>query len=204
MKLLIAGFVLSLIGSLPPGLISLTVSHTAIRKGLMAALILGAGAAFAEYFQAFLAVWLSEWLLSRPAIETGFRVVALLVFLSLAVYLIFFARSPRAPEKTPVVHAHRQFLQGIGISAFNLMAIPYWFTYCGWLKMEGYWEKYTLPSTLVFSLGVSTGTFAAMALYAWLGALIVKKADAVARYANPAIGFVFLFLSVKLLLSFFP
>lgn len=203
MKLLIAGFILSLFGSLPPGLISMTVSYTAIRRGMAAALALAAGAAFAEYFQAFLAVWMSEWFLSHPAVETGFRWAAMVIFLALAVYLIFYAKAPKAPEKTPEFHAYRQFIQGIGISAFNLLAIPYWFTYCGWLKLEGYWENATPLSTFVFSLGVSIGTFGALALYAWLGATIVSRADSVARQANRLIGLIFLFLGIKLLISLF-
>jgi threonine/homoserine/homoserine lactone efflux protein len=56
MKLLLAGFVLSLLGSLPPGLINLSVAYIAIRRSFFAAMALGAGAAFAEYFQALIAV----------------------------------------------------------------------------------------------------------------------------------------------------
>ena len=46
MKLLLAGFVLSLLGSLPPGLINLSVAYIAIRRSFFAAMALGAGAAY--------------------------------------------------------------------------------------------------------------------------------------------------------------
>lgn len=198
--LLIAGFILSLLGSLPPGLISLSVAQTAIQRGMIAALALSIGAAFAEFFQALLAVLLSDWFLSHPALEAGFQWVAIVVFLALGIHLIFFAKPPALPSVKPSISMGKQFIKGIIISAFNLLAIPYWFTYCSWLRVEGWWQE-GLFHTCLFAAGVSLGTSFALGLYAWLGLVIVQRSSNLTKYANRFIGSIFLALGIKSLLG---
>jgi len=200
MKLLFAGFLLSLLGSLPPGLISLTVAYTAIRNSLVAALVLAAGAASAEFFQAWAAVALSDWFLSHPSVEQGFKWAAFAVFTVLGLYLFFFAKSPKTPKELPQGSLSRQFGKGLLLGVFNLLAIPYWFAYCGWLRVEGWWED-GLFYTLIFSFGVTLGTMFSLAMYAWLGQLILERSSDIAKRANQLIGLLFLGLGIKTLLE---
>ncbi len=200
MTLLLAGFVLSLFGSLPPGLISLTVAYSAIRNGIAAALVLAAGAASAEFFQAWAAVTLSDWFLSHPSVEQGFKWAAFAVFTAIGTYLLFLAKPPKAPKDLPQGSWHKQFGKGVLLSAFNLLAIPYWFAYCGWLRVEGWWED-GLSNTLIFSFGVTLGTMFSLALYAWLGLLIVERSSKLSKRANQLIGLLFLGLGIKVLMG---
>lgn len=198
MLLFIAGFLLSLLGSIPPGLISLSVSQTAIARGIQAAFALAAGAAFAEFFQAWAAVALTDWFLSHPAAEKGFHWAAVPVFLILGVQLIFFAKPARPDQPFVQGSLFRQFGKGVLISAFNLLAIPYWFVYCGSLKVQGIWQE-GIHFTLIFALGVSIGTFFALGLYALLSQLILQRSSDISRYANRIIGVIFLGLGAKVL-----
>lgn len=200
MFLLAAGFMLSLLGSLPPGLISLSVAQTSLTRGLAAALALATGAATAEFFQAWLAVGLSDWFMSHPAAERGFHWAAIPVFFVLGIHLLFFARPSHAQAQVAATPMHRQFIKGLMISVFNLLAIPYWFVYCGWLRLEGWWKE-GLLFTWLFSLGVSIGTVCALGIYAWLGQLVLNRAGELAKYANKAIGLIFLALGMKTLYS---
>lgn len=198
MVLFLAGFALSLMGSLPPGLISLTVAQTSIVRGYSAAIAVALGAAFAEFFQAFAAVLLTNWFLSHPSAERAFHWAALPVFLILGTHLLFFAKAPRTPEALASGALRKFFGKGLLVSVFNLLAIPYWFVYCGWLRVEGWWQDGS-GYTLIFALGVSGGTVAALALYAWLGQLILQRSAQAARYANALIGLIFLGLAIKIL-----
>ncbi len=198
MQLLLAGFALSLFGSLPPGLISLTVSQTSISRGLGAAMSLAAGAAVAEFFQAWSAVLLTDWFLSHPAIEQGFNWAMVPVFFGLGVHLLFFAKPAHISQNSDPGTLQKYFAKGLIISAFNLLAVPYWFVYCGWMRVEGIWKE-GLWFTLVFALGVSIGTVFALSIYAWLGQLILRRSAEVARYANGVIGVIFLALGLKIL-----
>lgn len=198
MALLVAGFVLSLLGTIPPGLISLSVSQTSIKSGLAAAMALAIGAAFAEFFQAWTAIALTDWFLSHPMAERGFQWASVPVFFALGFHLLFWAKPLRPPDGIDPVSPTRYFIKGIVLSAFNLLAIPYWFVYCAWLRLEGWWES-GLQATLIFALGVSFGTISALALYAWLGQIILRRSSHVARFANPFIGLIFLGLGIKAL-----
>lgn len=199
MMLFAAGFGLSLFGSLPPGLISLSVAQTAIQRGLPAALLMAAGAAGAEFFQAWAAVALTDWFLSNPAVERWFQWAAIPVFFTLAAYLLFWSKPHSSRALVSEVSPGRQVSKGILLSAFNLLAIPYWFAYCGTLRVSGWWEEVNLASTLIFSAGVTVGTMAALGLYAFLGKVIMQRSESMARHADRFVGLIFLGLGLKLL-----
>lgn len=198
--LFVAGFVLSLIGSLPPGLISLTVAQTAIARTFSAAIVLAGGAAFAEFFQAWFAVEMSGWFLQNPEYIKCFQWGALPVFWSLAFYLFFMAK-PASGTQAPVYQYNipAQFLKGVLVSAFNLLAIPYWFVYCGWLRAEGWWPGNDLSMTLFFASGVLSGTMIVLILYAYSGREIVRRSDTIARTANRIVAVIFFLIGLNLL-----
>jgi threonine/homoserine/homoserine lactone efflux protein len=83
------------------------------------------------------------------------------------------------------------------LSLFNLLAIPYWIAYCGWMQVSGYWEDGLWP-TLRFAAGVTIGAQAALSLYAWLGRVIMRRFEVVARWANYGIGLLFLGMGLKM------
>ncbi len=200
MILFFAGIALSLAGSLPPGLISLSVAQTAIFRGFWSAIIVASGAAFAEFFQAWAAVVFADWFMANPVAAKGFQIAAIPVFLGLAVYLWFFARAPRAPEVELPVAPLRQFVRGIVISVFNLLAIPYWVAYAGWLRLNG-WLQGGLSQTLSFAGGVTIGTMGALILYAWLATEMTKRSDLVAKVVNRFVALIFLGLALKLVID---
>lgn len=205
MILVLAGFALSLFGSLPPGLISLSVAQTAVQRGLVAALVLGAGAAVAEFFQAWLAAEAAGWFLKHPVVEQGLRWAAVPVFLGLGSWLVF-KPTPAPPRITPSPEKEERsgvgllFAQGLLLSLFNLLAIPYWLAYCAGLRSTTWWQQGWI-STGLFSVGVMLGTFSALALYAWAAYGAVQQSAVVARYANRVVGTIFLGLGLWALLS---
>jgi threonine/homoserine/homoserine lactone efflux protein len=197
MVLFLAGVLLSLSGSLPPGLISLSVAQTAILRGFWSAMLLAMGAAFAEFFQAWGAVVFADWFLANPTAERVFQIAAIPVFWGLAVYLWFFAKAPRAAEVDVPAAPLRQFGRGVAVSFFNLLAIPYWIIYTGWLQVNGWWTD-GLLHTLFFAGGVVVGTLAALALYAWLAQELTRRSDLVARVVNRFVALIFFGLGLKL------
>ena len=201
MALILAGLLLSLIGSLPPGLISLLVARVAIQKGQKAALWVAVGASIVEFWQAWFASTAALWLLAHPMIEYWFQWGALVVFGTIGIYLLGWAPRPK-PLDTGVmqVSALQHIGQGALVSLFNLLALPYWFAYCGWLKLNGWWAEGTF-STCLFSTGVGLGTMLALSLYAWAGQKMMERSDSIGRSANRLIGILFLLLAAKILLK---
>ena len=200
--LFFAGLFLSLTGSLPPGLISLSVSQTSINRGFTAAVVLGLGAAFAEFFQAWSAALLTGWFMEHPAVSKGFQWASMPIFFILGIYFIFFSKPPSPPSLVSPPSLYLQFAKGIAISVFNLLAIPYWVVYCGWLRTEGWWTD-APGANPVFSLGVTIGTSVSLILYAWLGQIILKRSKTIARYIDTFIGVLFILLGLKSLYTVF-
>lgn len=199
MNLFIAGFFLSFAGSLPPGLISLSVARTAMARGFRPAFILGVGAALAEFFQAWFAVVMADWFLQHPAWAHLFEWAAIPVFWVLAIYLWFWAKAPKDAAAAPAYSITGQLGKGVLISIFNLLAIPYWFAYCGWLKVSGWWEDESWASTAAFSFGVTAGTSIVLSAYAWAAKEVVKRSDLFALYANRTVGTIFFLMGLKVL-----
>lgn len=202
MILFCAGLLLSLIGSLPPGLISLSIAQTAIARTLRAALFLAVGASFAEFFQAWLAIFLSNWFLQNPAATLLFEWASIPIFWGLSVFMVLGSKTAQGKaDVVMTVSDLRQIGRGILLSAFNLLAIPYWFVYCGWLRMEGWWKEESLSNTLFFSFGVSIGTMLLLSIYAFLGVAIVRKSALIGVYANRFVAVIFFLLGLKTLLQ---
>lgn len=203
MILLLAGLILSLIGSLPPGFISLLVAHTSISKGPKAALWAASGASIVETVQAWLATVIATWLLANPKVEQGFQWAALAVFLSVGTYLIFRAPDLKMKKEHYMPQSPwRQLGRGALISLFNMMALPYWFAYCGWLNVNGWWPDSPF-SVVFFSLGVGLGTFSALAMYTWAAQLAIDRAAQIGQYMNRFIGIVFYVLACEILVNLF-
>jgi threonine/homoserine/homoserine lactone efflux protein len=199
MLFLLAGWTLSFLGSIPPGLISMSVAHITVQRGFRAAMTAAAGAALAEFFQAWAAVALSDYFLQNPALERFFYWASLPVFVFLGFYLLFWSKS----VKKPAEYLHKNsFLKlfglGLAVSAFNLLAIPYWFVYCAWLRRSEWWQEGPVW-TFVFSAGVTLGTLCALGLYACAARFALQKSTVVARYTNIAVGLTFLGLAGKTL-----
>ncbi len=196
MYVFLSGMVLSVIGSLPPGLISLSVAQHAMRKGFLAGIIMSAGAAVIEFIQAFIAVNFTNWFIQNPTVVIWFKMISAPVFLSLGLYFLLFAKPISIHVKTEQTDK-TDFLKGVAVSVFNLLAIPYWIFYCGWLRGQNLLDNNFLTS-ITLSIGVMVGTFLILSGYAFLGKKIIEKSDTAARWANIFVGLIFCFLGLQM------
>lgn len=194
--LILIAFGLSFIGSLPFGIINMTVAHTALQKGMKAALIVAAGAALVEFFQVFVALKFTWLFTDGGSMEQYLHLLAMVVFLAAGIYFFFFAKTKAAPPDTiRPQRMHSLFGRGMFVSTLNVMAIPYWVFYGAWLTAEGVLEHDNL-SVVLFSSGTVLGTFTLLLCYALLGDRILSKYESVTRWVNRFIGLVLFGLGV--------
>ncbi len=196
-------FGLSFIGSLPFGMINMTVAHAAIRKGMQAAVFTALGAALVELIQVFVALKFTWLFAENPGVERIFQIIATVVFFAGGVYFFFFAKSKPDISENDVKPSKRgDFFRGMFISSLNLMVIPYWIFYATLLTTNG-WMVNDNQHVVVFSLGTMCGTFTLLVLYAYLGARILSKSEQITRWVNKFIGLLLIgfgvFQIVKLL-----
>ncbi|MEM1322643.1 MAG: LysE family transporter [Bacteroidota bacterium] len=193
---LLLGFTLSFIGSLPIGMINMTVAETTIRKGMKAGLIIALGASLVELLQALVAIKFSSIFTSNPDIGQFIQWIAVPILLGLGLYYLTRKekpqqQSPETPEKAAKLP---QFSKGLFISALNVLAIPYWIFYGSYLRAEGW--LMTNSSLLIFATGVMLGTFVLLWLYARLSLAIVSKVQRIAHFTNQFIGIIMLLFGI--------
>lgn len=187
---------LSFIGSLPFGIINMTVAHTALQRGMKAAIMVAAGAALIEFFQVLVALKFS-WLFSADgSIQVYLRFFTLVVFWAAGIYFFFFAKcKAEPPDSARPLRLRNHFSRGMFVSSLNVMAIPYWVFYGAWLTTEGVLE-HNQSSVLIFSAGTVPGTFTLLLCYALLGDRILSKHEKVTRWVNRSIGVIFIALGI--------
>lgn len=191
---LLIGFALSFIGSIPVGMINMTVADTAIKHGLKAGLWMGLGAASVEFFQSFIAIKFTYFFSKNPSFDFYFNVVALIIFLTLAVYYLFVLKPAPPQQTTPSKQMMDPFFKGILVSSMNVLAFPYWIFYGAYLSSNG-WLIIDNNSLFFLCLGVLLGAFGVFFLFAKMGTWIINRGPQLIQYVNRSIGFIFIAFS---------
>ncbi|MFK8161709.1 MAG: LysE family transporter [Lewinella sp.] len=188
--LLLIGFFLSFLGTLPPGLITLTITQTTISEGKSAGFKNALGATIPEFLYTYVALVGIDFLLDHADIGRYIQWASVVVFLALGLWF-WFAKPPEIGT-VPVVANHRKFfLRGLTAGFFNFLIVPFWVVVVGWLRAN----DYVIDGQQVFlgfSLAGALGAFLAFVLYIELGAVILRRFQTAAVYVNRVVGGLFL------------
>lgn len=200
MQLLYLAFITSFLGSIPLGMINLTVVNLSIRKGFWESFKFSVGAAGLEFFQAFVSLFLLTYLNRIPDLTFWFKVVTIPIFLFLAWQN--FTHNPAVEKPKERGKLDNPFIYGALISSINILAYPYWIVWGNFFISQGLPLNDT-PHILLFSAGTTTGCLTALVLFGLLSTLISKKAKKFNEISHKIIGGVFLLLAIYLIITFF-
>jgi threonine/homoserine/homoserine lactone efflux protein len=190
--LFLIAFALSFIGTLPPGLITLTITQTTISEGKSAGFRNALGAIIPEFIYTYVALIGIDFLLDHADIGHYIQWASVFIFLALGLWF-WFAKPPEI-SKVKVEANHRKFfLRGLTAGFFNFLIVPFWVVVVGWLRSNGYVID-GQPVFLGFSLAGAFGALLAFVLYIELGGMILRRFKTVAVYVNRIIGGLFLAL----------
>lgn len=199
---LLFGALVSFVGSLPMGLINLTVAETAISRGMRAALLLAFGAVLVEFGQILIALFFADWFTSDPSREFWIGIIGSVVFVIAGLFYLFQKTETPSLKTGEEQRKGNAFLRGLGLSAVNMLAIPFWLMIGTWSSAQGWLAKEALL-IVCFALGAVLGTFGLLFLYAKLGLFVLRRSKIISKYAGKGIGLVFVLLGswqlVKLL-----
>lgn len=187
------GLALSFVGTLPLGMINLTVADTSIHKGMRSALWVALGASLMETLQVCVSVAFAEAFTQNPYINRTLALLAIPVFWGLGIYFLLTSGSqPREGKKNTI----RGMALGILASFLNLLAYPYWIFYSSYLRMKGW----LLPDPLsisIFITGTGIGTMLALALYARLSQLVATRATRISQITHRIMALVCMLLGLR-------
>lgn len=181
------GCLMSFLGSLPVGMISLLVVETTINKNAHEGMQVGLGASLVEAIQAFIAISFIALFIAYPTLETLISILSIPIFFILGWQHL--SSDGQVKQKT-AKNRKSSFWRGIVISSLNMLAIPYWILWGGVFMKQG-WLQEDTSYLLVFSVGVGIGTFLAMLVYILLGVFLSERLQQYNKWINRFIGVLF-------------
>ena len=189
------GWLCSFLGTIPFGTINVSITEAAIQRGVKVGIFMGIGAAIVEFFQSYIALAFFNILTTNPKVERSIIITCIPIFLAIGIYYLV-KKNVSMPKPTSkasnVIGAAKGFL----LSAFNLIAIPYYVFLGGYLASSNYISL--RPEFIAsFSSGVVVGSFMVFVLYAKLGQLIKKKSERMSRYASKIVGLIFIVIAIS-------
>jgi threonine/homoserine/homoserine lactone efflux protein len=152
-------FLVSFIGSIPPGTINITGMQLSIQGHKRAALYFALGASITELIYAGITVRFQIYLSAKPEFTAFFDVISSLVLLSLGIVNLFAKnQTQKLVDNSNTVSAKNGFGRGVVLSLLNPLTIPFWLMVTAFLQNQslvqlddtGFWA---------YILGIAAGTF---------------------------------------------
>jgi threonine/homoserine/homoserine lactone efflux protein len=163
-------FVISFIGTIPPGTLSLTIVQLGLEQRINVAWRMALAAALVEYPYAWIAVEFQGYLTDSLELTHSFHLVSAVVMLSLGVLSLWFSARP---SKLSQRFEGSGFRRGIVLGLLNPLAIPFWLAMTAYLESYGWVDLSNKFEIHAYLLGVSTGTLVLFMLLAYLAQKVV-------------------------------
>jgi len=190
---LVASVVISFLGTLPIGLITLTIAQRTITQGKNAGMKVALGATIMEFVYTFIAVKALDFFNENVQLNQSIKIASAILFLMVGLYLLF--KKPKKEIEIKGKESYKNFIAGLIVGTMNFLIVPFWIFFG--LLLESYgmvFENYS--KLVVFSIGSALGALLGFILYIWFSALIKEKLTAVTKYTNKIFGILFLILSL--------
>ncbi len=159
------GFIISFIGSIPPGTLNLSVLQLGLEGKIKTALRFALAVSIIEYPYAWIGVVFEDWITSTPAVVENFRLITAIVMITLGVLSLI---SVRRPSVTPSKFSESGFRRGIVLSILNPMAIPFWVAITAYFKAHDWIELSTTGLVHTYVFATSVGAMALLTLFVFL------------------------------------
>jgi threonine/homoserine/homoserine lactone efflux protein len=189
------GWLCSFFGTIPFGTINVSITEAAIQRGVKVGIFMGIGASIVEFFQSYVALAFFNILTTNPKVERTIIITCIPIFLVIGVYYLL-KKTSSMPKPTAKAANVIGAAKGFMLSAFNLIAIPYYVFLGGYLASSNYINL--RPQFIAaFACGVVVGSFLVFVLYAKLGQLIKKKSERMSRYDSKIVGMIFIIIAIS-------
>jgi threonine/homoserine/homoserine lactone efflux protein len=155
------GAAVSCVGTLPLGVLNLTIMRVTLRQGIRAAFYFALACALVELFYSYASVTLTHTLSKWPELALGSQVVSLVVLLGIGVFYLIKKGTASASSRPTI----SPFWLGVGLSIVNVVAIPFWVVYTTLLEKGGYVGTQGIIPSLIYIVGISFGTLIGLLLF---------------------------------------
>jgi threonine/homoserine/homoserine lactone efflux protein len=190
------GGLLSFLGQLPLGTMSLTATQIAAQENFRKAWKYALGVTLIE--MTYLRIVLSgmQWISGHHLLFAIFNWITVLFFLVFGILSFHAAQKQNADKKALLLnYPLDRFLLGMSMSALNPAQIPFWFVWTGYFISQG-WLKTGLKYFNLFTLGAGLGTMVGLLVYIYGGKWLVAKMKTSNRTLNKIMGIIFIIAAI--------
>ncbi len=188
----VLGLILSFLGQIPLGTMSLTATQIAVQENFRDAWKYSIGVALVEMIYLRLVLSGMQWIFLHHLVFSVFNWLTILLFAALGILSLKHARLQEKGEKAFLLRNRMsRFFLGLSMSALNPAQIPFWFIWTGYFIQFG-WLKTDFTNFTFFTLGSGFGTLAGLAVYMYGGNWLIIKMKTSHQMMNKITGFIFI------------
>lgn len=152
------GLIVSFLGTLPLGVLNITIMDISLKKGIHSAVRFALACALIEFVYSYISVELTKSIIDFPALRTGTEVIATITLLGMGIYYIRKRGALADSKRKPI----SSFYLGTILSILNVVAFPFWILYTTLLQGKGLIGISEDRLILMYVCGISLGTVAGL------------------------------------------
>lgn len=172
----IVAFVVSFMGSIPPGSINITIMQLSISRQRRSAVFCALGASATEFIYAGLTVRFQVFISAHEEVYHVLKIITMLVLLALGVANLFAKASSKSYMLNTQNKGRQGFMRGVMLSLLNPLTIPFWLTVTIYLQSNG-WIQLIEGNIWFYALGIAFGTLLLLMLVDILGSKFQSISD---------------------------
>ena len=185
------GLLVSFLGTLPLGVLNVTIMRVALLQGLRPAFQFALACALVELVYSYISVELTQSLMQYPVLQPLTGGIAALTLLGMGIYYIRKNSVPMTDQRTM-----RPFYLGALLSIANVVAFPFWILYTTLLQAKGLVGIMGHSLVLLYVLGIALGTLAGLLPFIFGSRFLSRWVVAHQHQLDRIIGTLFVVLSL--------
>jgi threonine/homoserine/homoserine lactone efflux protein len=168
----VIAFAFSFVGTIPPGVINLTIIQLGLEHKINIAWRFALASALVEYPYAWIAIEFENLITASPFITQYFQLLTAIVMILLGVVNLW---SAQKPSRLYQRFNESGFRRGLILGVLNPQALPFWIAITAYLKSQ-HWVSLSSPYTVqAYLLGVAMGALVLLMLLAFLAKKVVTQ-----------------------------
>ncbi len=160
------GFLIALVGVIPPGLLNITAAKISLKDGHVRGLVFSAGACLIIGIQTLIAALFARYLSNHPEVISILKRVAFVIFVLITIYFLLLAKktSNKPKKEREPRNKKSRFFFGMLLSALNVFPIPYQAYMVITIASLG-WFSFAAINIYTYIAGAVTGSFVVFYVY---------------------------------------
>jgi threonine/homoserine/homoserine lactone efflux protein len=195
------GFIVALVGVIPPGLLNMTAAKISLKDGYARGITFSIGACVIIVFQTYIGTLFARYLSNHQDVVDVLQRAAFVIFVLITIYFLAIAKTEDKPKAELKIKSKKsRFFQGMLLSALNVFPIPYQAYMSITLASFG-WMTFEKTSIISYVVGATMGSFVTFYFYIFFFDKIKSKTFTSQKSMNYLIGIVTGVISIMTLVN---